>query len=202
MNNSYEDSNVSQKNYSIKNETKELIRFIIIAAIIIIPFRVFIAQPFVVNGASMDPTFATNQYLIVEQLSYHKHQPERGDVVVFRYPNDPSNFYIKRIIGLPGETITFQGNNVYIKEVDAAESYKLNEPYLTFKSSNTIAPTTIGDGEYFVMGDNRPNSSDSRTWGTLPEKFIIGKAFLRLLPLNQIGLNPGEHFVEITDQIL
>lgn len=205
MNNSYEEQKNTPEHSkpasNTKNEIKELIRFIVLAAIIIVPFRIFIAQPFVVNGASMDPTFETNQYLIVERLSYRSHEPQRGDVIVFRYPNNPSDFYIKRIIGLPGETVMIKGGDVYIQEVGSIESYKLEEPYIAFQSNNNIT-TKVGQGEYFVMGDNRPNSSDSRTWGTLDREFIIGKAFLRLLPLNKIDFHPGEHFTRITEDKL
>lgn len=201
MNYSNEEQNITTP--TPKNETRELIRFIILAALIIIPFRMFIAQPFIVNGASMDPTFATNQYLIVDQLTYKHSDPHRGDVVIFRYPLNPKDFYIKRIIGLPGETVTISGNEVYIQEINSSTSYKLEEPYIVFQDSNNIQlRTELDAGEYFVMGDNRPNSSDSRVWGVLPEEFITGKAFLRLLPFNAIQYLPGEFDSRLSDQSL
>lgn len=191
----------SPKKKSLRRETKELIRFIIIAGLIIIPFRIFIAQPFIVNGASMNPTFETNQYLIVDQLSYRTHDPERGDVIIFRFPLNPKDFYIKRVIGLPGETVTIQGSAVYIQEVGKEESYKLEEPYIAFTSNNSLS-VTLGDDEYFVMGDNRPNSSDSRHWGVLPREFVVGRAYIRLLPFNQIDLLPGDHIQMFSDETL
>lgn len=203
MNYSNEDQNIATQKTKNKNETRELIRFIVIAALIIIPFRIFIAQPFIVNGASMDPTFATNQYLIVDQLTYKRTAPHRGDVVIFRYPLNPKDFYIKRIIGLPGETITVRGSEVYIQEVGSVTSYQLQEPYIVFQDSNNIQLRTIlEEGEYFVMGDNRPNSSDSRVWGVLPEEFIKGKAFLRLLPFQKVQYLPGEFDSRLSDQSL
>lgn len=206
MNHSNEENKNTQdtvRSSKNKQETRELIRFILIAALIIVPFRIFVAQPFIVNGASMDPTFETNQYLIVDQISYQRNEPSRGDVVIFRYPLNPKDFYIKRIIGLPGETVTIRGNEVFIQEVDSATSYKLEEPYITFQDTSNIQLRTILDEkEYFVMGDNRPNSSDSRVWGVLPEEFIKGKAFLRLLPLNKIQYLPGDFDSRLSSQTL
>lgn len=187
--------------FKIKRETFELIRFVMIAAIIIIPFRIFIAQPFIVNGASMDPTFETNQYLIVDQLTYRTHEPRRGDVVIFRFPLNPKDFYIKRIIGLPNESVAIRGSDIYIQEKDSKDFYKIDEPYLEFQSSNTMT-ISLGENEYFVMGDNRPNSSDSRHWGVLPKEFIVGRAYLRLLPFSQIDFLPGQHYQKITDEKL
>lgn len=184
----------------IKQETFELIRFIGIAALIIIPFRIFIAQPFIVNGASMDPTFETNQYLIVDQLTYRTHEPERGDVIIFRFPLNPKDFYIKRVIGLPNETVTIQGSDIYIQE-EENEALKLNEPYITFHSNNNIT-VTLDEDEYFVMGDNRPNSSDSRHWGVLPKEFIVGRAYLRLLPVNKLDILPGQFHQTLTEETL
>lgn len=184
----------------IKRETFELIRFIIIAGLIIIPFRIFIAQPFIVNGASMNPTFETNQYLIVDQLTYRTSEPERGDVIIFRFPLNPKDFYIKRVIGLPTETVTIEGNTVYIQK-EGEEKIKLDEPYIEFEANNNLSVTLDSD-EYFVMGDNRPNSSDSRHWGVLPKEFIVGRAYLRLLPLKEMDFLPGEYHQTTVDDSL
>ncbi len=154
--------------------------------------RTFIAQPFVVSGASMEPTFHTNEYLIVDQLSYELHNPNRGEVIIFKYPLIPSRFFIKRVIGLPGETIKITGNTVEIKEVGAETFFTLDEPYIEFPKESYVE-TTLAEDEYFVMGDNRMASLDSRSWGPLKESFIVGKAFVRLFPMSKIDIFPGSY---------
>lgn len=172
------------------NFFKELITFAIIAAIIVIPIRMFIAQPFVVSGESMFPTFHTGEYLIIDQLSYRFEDPMRGDVIIFKYPQDPSKFFIKRIIGLPNEKIKIDGTSVIVTMTDSTE-ITLNEPYIKMhRESNQ--ETTLGDDEYFVMGDNRLASLDSRIWGPLKRDMITGRAWLRLLPIDKAGFLPGE----------
>lgn len=174
-----------------KNGIWETVKFAIIAFIIVWPIRAFVAQPFIVSGSSMVPTFQNSQYLIVDQISYRFEHPERGDVVVFKYPNDTSKFFIKRIIGLPGEKVFIDGSKVTIQTV-SGEMLNLDEPYVRNESSNNLE-IEIKETEYFVMGDNRAASSDSRYWGNLNEDFIIGKAFVRLLPFDSFGLNPGHY---------
>jgi len=169
---------------------RELLKFAAIAIIIVIPIRVFIAQPFIVNGSSMVPTFEDGDYLIVDEISYRFNNPERGDVVVFRYPNDPSKFFIKRIIGLPGETLKIVGSKVSIRH-NKTEDEELYESYVVYPAQNNIE-ITLNDDEFFVMGDNRAQSSDSRSWGPMPKKFLVGRALIRLLPPNQIGYLPGK----------
>lgn len=110
----------------------------------------------------MEPTYHNGDYLIVDEISYLAGEPKKDDVIIFRYPKDPKVFFIKRIIGLPNENISVNGKEV-----------------------------RLGDDEYFVMGDNRDFSSDSRAWGPVPKKMIIGRSFIRLWPLNKIGLFPG-----------
>lgn len=177
------------------NSFWELVRFAIIAIAIVLPIRIFIAQPFVVSGSSMVPTFQDGQYLIVDEISYRLGTPERGDVVIFRYPKDPSKFFIKRIIGLPNETVDVDGNEITITSDVHPDGMKLPQPYLR-TVSNTHDHMVLGSDEYFVMGDNRPGSSDSRVWGPVERKFIIGKAFLRLLPIGEIKLMPGAYEYE------
>ncbi len=177
------------------NSFWELVRFAIIAIAIVLPIRIFIAQPFVVSGSSMVPTFQDGQYLIVDEISYRLGTPERGDVVIFRYPKDPSKFFIKRIIGLPNETVDVDGNEITITSDVHPDGMKLSQPYLR-TVSNTHDHMVLGSDEYFVMGDNRPGSSDSRVWGAVDRKFIIGKAFLRLLPIGEIKLMPGAYEYE------
>ncbi|MDP3902190.1 MAG: signal peptidase I [bacterium] len=141
----------------------EFLKFILITALIVIPVRLWVAQPFLVSGASMEPTFQNGNYLIVDEISYHLRAPKKNEVVIFRYPKDPSKFFIKRIIGLPGESVTENGKTTF-----------------------------LDNDEYFVMGDNRDASSDSRIWGPVKEDLIIGRAFIRLWPLNEIEINPGK----------
>jgi signal peptidase I len=169
----------------------EIIQFALIALVIVIPIRMFIAQPFIVNGASMEDTFHTGEYLIVDQVSYRFNEPEAGDVIVFRYPRNPSTFFIKRIIGTPGDTINIDGNVVTIINEEHPNGFILDEQYITPMSPNTFISEELGDREYFVMGDNRDHSSDSRTWGILQRENIIGQAFLRLFPFNKVGTLPG-----------
>lgn len=174
----------------------EIVRFSLIALIIVIPIRMFVAQPFIVSGASMEDTFESGQYLIVDQLTYHFEEPERGDVVIFRYPRDASKFFIKRIIGVPGDTLTIDGNVVTIKNEQYPNGVILHEPYVASMQPNTRLTEELSDGEYFVMGDNRDASSDSRMWGILHEDKIVGRAFLRLFPLHAISAFPGEYDIE------
>lgn len=170
---------------------KEVATFVVLAIIIVLPIRLFVAQPFVVEGESMHPTFESNDYLIVDELSYHFSNPKRGDVIVFRYPGDPSVFYIKRIIGLPGETVHINQGNVTVSKTDGT-NVTLHEPYIASEDATYTGDTTIGPDQYFVMGDNRPKSSDSRTWGLLPRANMMGRAFIRLLPPSKIGILPGK----------
>ena len=179
-----------KKNPGLFSVIWETVRYIIIAAIIIIPIRTFVAQPFVVSGNSMYPTFANGEYLIVNELAKYTDEYRRGDVVILRYPNDPSKYFIKRVIGLPGETLTIQSGVVAITKPGESASFALNEPYVKNPKSDNFSRTLEGD-EYFVMGDNRAQSSDSRVWGPVPKELMDGKALLRLFPVTQITLHPG-----------
>ncbi len=177
-----------------KNEPgfwKETLRFTFLALIIVIPFRIFIAQPFLVNGASMEPTFENGNYLIVDQLSYRFTEPKRGSVLIFKYPVDPKKYFIKRIIGLPGETVKINGGKITIINNEHSEGFELTEEYITFPKNDTQT-TEVKNGEYFVMGDNRAGSLDSRYWGTLKEEYIIGRPIFQLFPLQEISVWPGE----------
>jgi signal peptidase I len=171
----------------------EIIRFSLIALLIVLPIRLFIAQPFIVSGASMETTFATGQYLIVDQLTYHFDEPQRGDVIVFRYPKDPSKFFIKRVIGIPGDTIHISGREVTLSNAEHPDGVLLDESYILDMKPSATLSETLGENEYFVMGDNRDASSDSRAWGVLQRDKIVGRAFLRLFPLTEVGVFPGEH---------
>lgn len=171
----------------------EIIRFSIIALIIVVPIRMFVAQPFIVSGASMEDTFQNGEYLIVDQLTYHFESPKRGDVVIFRYPRDTSKFFIKRVVGVPGDILTIEGNVITITNETHPEGIIIDEPYVEHMDPNTQLTEDLTDNEYFVMGDNRDRSSDSRMWGILHEDKIVGRAFLRLFPVTEVGVFPGAY---------
>lgn len=166
---------------TMKSFWKELVKLALIAVVIVIPFRLYVAQPFVVDGASMDPTFHTGEYLIVDELTYHFRAPERGSVMIFKYPKDPSKYFIKRVIGLPGETVTLDHGQVSIVNAEHPEGITLTEPYIEFPKDDSSS-YVLGADEYFVMGDNRAGSADSRLWGPVPKGNIIGRPILRLWP--------------------
>lgn len=178
-----------------ENLFKEVLKFSLIAILIVAPIRIFVAQPFIVSGASMEPTFDSKQYLIVDQLSYRFNEPKRGEVVIFRYPNDPSTFFIKRIVGLPGETVEMRSGKLTVKNVAFPGGFLVKEPYIEEETDDTFN-IELDDDEYFVLGDNRVHSSDSRVWGPLEKKFITGKALIRLFPIAKFGVNPGDYSVE------
>jgi len=184
------------KNQSFGSYIREVIKFFILAVVVVMPIRFFVAQPFIVQGHSMDKTFATGEYLIVDEISYRFNKPERGDVIVLHYPRNTNIFFIKRIIGLPGETLTIKNGKVSISEKENSTPLVLDEPYVTFlKTDGTDDEVVVlGEGEYFVMGDNRASSSDSREWGILPENLIVGKTFLRLFPFDTVSFSPGQNF--------
>mgnify|MGYP006190266517 CR=1 FL=1 len=170
----------------------DLIKFALLALLIVIPIRTFIAQPFIVSGTSMIPTFEDKEYLIVDELSYRLREPERGDVMVFRFPMDTSRFFIKRIIGLPGETVRVNGGTVRIFNESNPEGFVIDEPYVEFSSAQK-SEVKLGTDEYFVMGDNRNGSYDSRSWGALKREYIEGRALFRLLPITEVDFLPGAH---------
>jgi signal peptidase I len=142
----------------------------------------------------MEPTFEDGEYLIIDELTYHFRNPVRGEVLVFRYPQDPSKFFIKRVIGLPGETIEIRDNKIFL--VDGDEEIELKEPFLEEALTTPDGTVTLDEHEYFMLGDNRLFSSDSRRWGSLDEGYIIGRAFLRLWPLSRVNFMPGDYNYE------
>lgn len=192
---------LSSQNFNAQEERKggwgETLRYIFIALLIVIPIRYFVAQPFVVSGASMDPTFENGQYLIVDELSKRFTDIKRFDVVVFKYPLDPSKYFIKRVIGLPGETVIVQGGNITIINEAHPDGFTFDEPYVERPGRRTDdVELTMGADEYFVMGDNRSASSDSRIWGALSEANIVGKPIIRLTPISLLSINPGKYTSE------
>jgi len=166
----------------------EILKIVIISLAIIIPIRYFLIQPFFVSGASMEPNFLDGDYLIIDEISYRFRVPQRGDVVVFRYPLEPSQFFIKRIIGLPEETIRIEDGRVFVIDETGIERVLNESEYLDDAYTGGNLSITLGADEYFVLGDNRQSSSDSRKWGEVRKKFIIGQAWLRAWPLNRMSV--------------
>jgi signal peptidase I len=168
----------------------ELMKIVLIAFVIIIPVRTFILQPFYVQGASMEPNFHDNEYLIIDELSYRLHSPNRGDVVVLRNPSKLSEFFIKRVIGLPGERIVVSDGRVEIINPNTGQGGYLNESAYLPKGLATFGnvDVTLGTDEFYVMGDNRPYSLDSRSFGPIIRKEIIGRTAVRAWPLNKLSV--------------
>ena len=175
---------------SWKGLLKDLFTLAFLIVVVVIPIRAFVVSPFVVDGDSMHPTFENLDYLVIDEILYRFKAPARGETVVFRFPLNPSVFYIKRIIGLPGETVSINHGIVTIISADG-EKMTLAEPYIVNEDATYTNNVTLLPKEYFVMGDNRPNSSDSRVWGPLPRKNIVGRVDLRLLPIAKSGFFPG-----------
>ena len=171
-------------------ESLRLVRDVFLIVIVLVLFGVFFVQPVVVDGSSMVPVLHDGERLLVNKFVYYKVQSvswghlERGDIVVFWYPDDPDKSYVKRLIGLPGETVEVRDGKVYINGNLLPENY-LDEEHNRSKPS--FPPQRIEPHHYFVMGDNRDNSSDSRYWGSVPEKYIYGRAFFRYWKPQSVG---------------
>ncbi len=168
----------------------EIVEVFLIAIIAVAAIKYFLIQPFIVNGASMEPAFVDGDYLLVDEVSYRLSDPARGDVVVFKAPTNKSIYYIKRVIGLPGEKVDITENKVMITNTQHPQGFELQEPYL--ESALRQNPfgnivITLKDNEYFVMGDNRSNSLDSRRWGPLDRADMVGVVRTRLWPLSHIS---------------
>jgi signal peptidase I len=164
----------------------ELLQIGVIAFAIVMPIRYFLFQPFIVSGESMVPNFQNGDYLIVDEISYRFAGPQRGDVIVFDWPKDTKQRFIKRVIGLPGETVQVKDGNVFV--TTNGKTTQLTEKYLpaNLKTIGEITITLKAD-EFVVLGDNRDYSYDSRAWGVVPKKDIIGKAFIRIFPLSALS---------------
>lgn len=199
-------SELDERYYGVGGFIMEIVKVFLLAFIIIFPVRVFLFQPFFVQGASMEPNFENNQYLIVNEFGYKKtvadignttlftvnpfKEIQRQTVIVFRYPKNPTQFFIKRVIGLPGEKIQIKDGKVTIFNAENPDGKVLDESaYLSSKVvTNGDMVINLKKDEYFVMGDNRMFSSDSRSWGPLPEEDVIGRVLLRAWPLNQVSV--------------
>ncbi len=171
---------------------KELAKFALIAAIIVIPIRFFVAEPYLVRQTSMLPTFENNDYLVVEKIGTRFREPERGDVIIFRSPTQEGKTLIKRIVGLPGEIIRVRDGKTFIRAAtSSADFLEIEEPYVKNPSAIIEAETILGENEYFVMGDNRGASLDSRSWGPINKDSIIGRPLVRMYKFSSASLWPG-----------
>jgi len=165
-----------------KSMIRELLETVISAGIIAFLIITFIGQVTVVRGASMEPTLHDNERLVANKISYRFETPERGEIIIFKPPLEIKRNYIKRIIGVPGDKIEITKGEIYLNDK------KLEEPYVKNRSYENMPPTIVPDNSFFVLGDNRPNSSDSRYWGFVPRKNVVGRAWIIFWPLNKIRL--------------
>ncbi len=179
----------------------ELLQVVAVSLAIIIPVRYFLVQPFYVKGASMEPNFYDHEYLVIDELSYRFGEPERGDIVVFNYPQDPSQHFIKRVIGLPGETVEVKEgkiklyNDIHPNGMIIDESGYLSQDFTAGSVTATLKPE-----EYFLLGDNRAVSLDSRYFGPVQRSAIVGRVWVRGFPFDR-----WKHFDATTykvDQVL
>lgn len=165
----------------------EMVQIAAIAMAIILPVRYFLVQPFIVKGASMEPSYYENEYLIIDELTYRFRDPERGETVVFHPPGNESQYYIKRVIGLPGETVEIRDGKMIIFNDEYLNGIILDETYL-IEETEGMQRVRLGQDEYFLMGDNRDASLDSRAIGPIPFENITGRVWIRGLPLSQAGI--------------
>ncbi len=174
----------------------EIVQIAALALAIILPVRYFLVQPFVVAGVSMEPNFEDGEYLIIDELSFHFRQPERGEIVVFHPPSgEEKQFYIKRMIGLPGEEVEVNDGKITIYNADNPNGFVLTEDYIDDYTPGRDSET-LGEDEYYLMGDNRDASFDSRAFGPVPEENLIGRVWIRGLPLEKIGSFPLPEYNE------
>ena len=174
----------------------EVAKVVVLSLVIILPIRYFLVQPFYVKGASMQPNFMDRDYLLIDELSFRFREPARGEVIVFRYPKDETQYFIKRVIGLPGDHVVVQDGQVWVGV--AGGPLKLDpEPYLnpsvqTQPESPNYSDVTLLPDQYFVLGDNRPASLDSRSFGTVSSHEIIGRIWVRGWPFDHFKVyHPG-----------
>lgn len=165
----------------------ELLKVALLAGVTILLVRYFLFKPFYVKGKSMQPSFYEHDYLIIDELTYRFKEPLRGEVIVFRPPNDVNEYYLKRVIGLPGERVVIENGRVIIYNNEHLQGILVDEVYLEEETVGDIS-VTLGDDEYFVLGDNRDESLDSRRFGAIHKDAIVGRVWLRGLPLHRIGL--------------
>ena len=165
----------------------EVLKIVVLALVIVLPIRYFVFQPFIVKGASMEPNYHEGDYLIVDELSYRFRNPQRGEVIVFHYPLDPSDRFIKRIIGLPTETVQIQDNQIMITNKFGQQQIIKEQNYLPDLVLFGNVKQTLAADEYFVLGDKRLNSYDSRKWGAVKRSEIVGRALIRAWPPTRLS---------------
>ena len=188
------DSSHSSRTKHVWLDSSVITSFVVAGAIALL-VRFFVAAPYIVSGPSMEPNFQNYNYLLVDRISYRFHQPERGDVIVFDLPQNQERALIKRVIGLPGDTVVLSGNQPTVTIINTAhpQGITYNEPYLDPSDYGGTTDTryTLGIDQYFVLGDNRKVSADSRMWGILPRQDIVGRVLLRLYPFTEISVYPS-----------
>ncbi|KAB2954426.1 signal peptidase I [Heliorestis acidaminivorans] len=169
-----------------KSALREIVESILIAIVLAFMIRYFLFQPFYIPSGSMEPTLKPYDRIIVSKMSFWFSEPERGDVIVFRYPLDPSRDFVKRVIALEGETVEIRNNQLLIN------NEVIDEPYLPPLVMRDYGPTKVSEGHLFVLGDNRNHSDDSRFWGFVPEEYLVGKSVLIYWPPDRIELLGGK----------
>jgi len=168
---------------------KEILKILVVSLLIIVPIRLYLFQPFIVEGDSMLPNFHNREYLLVDEISYRFRDIKRGEVVIFHPPENPKTYYIKRVIGLPGEGVELKGGKIYIYNNDHPTGQLLPESeYLLNSSVRETAQVDLRANEYYVLGDNRNNSSDSRVFGAVAFDHIRGRAWIRAFPFNEFTI--------------
>ncbi len=167
----------------------EFLKIAILAGLTIALVRYYLFKPFYVKGASMEPNFYDHEYLIIDEITYRFNEPRRGDVIVFKYPDNPKEYFLKRVIGLPGERVKVTGGQVLIYNEKHPEGIMVEEKYLP-KNLLTDGErlVTLGSEQYFVLGDNRPNSYDSRRFGPVDRNLIVGRTWFRGWPISRVQI--------------
>ena len=175
-----------------------LLTWIVSIIIIVKLIQAFLVQPFIVDGGSMLPTYHNQEFLLVDKLTYLIDKPKRGDVMIFKLYENNNNPYegkylIKRVIGLPGETVDVQNGVTTIFNKDNPDGFIIDEPYVSYKDPRTSTHITLDDHHYFVMGDNRAQSYDSRAWGALDANNVKGQVLFRVYPFSMMSYEPGQY---------
>jgi len=175
---------------NVKSILREIVETAILTLVIFLLVRMAF-QNFRIEGHSMETNLHNGQFLIVNKLVYYLHPPQRGDVVVFHSPQSPRKDFIKRVVGLPGEEVEMVDGTVYV------DGIPLDETYIAEPGARSWGPEVVGEFEYFVLGDNRSNSSDSRSWGMLDGNAVIGKAWVSYWPPSTLGPVPHYTFAAV-----